>query len=175
MAAATAIIGGIALAGGLAQTGKGIADSRKANRLLNNYERQDLYNSYSDIQISTEGFDIAREESARTTNTFTNLAAMGGSRAINANISKIYAQNTQANRTAVAALDSQYTDRNFMIAKENARIQDMYENRELLDLQGIGSFMQAGRETTFNGMSAMQSSLGYMANNGVFDKKKPTV
>jgi hypothetical protein len=62
MAAATAIIGGIALAGGLAQTGKGIADSRKANRLLNNYERQDLYNSYSDIQISTEGFDIAREE-----------------------------------------------------------------------------------------------------------------
>jgi hypothetical protein len=171
MAAATTIIGGVALAAAAAQTTKGIIDTSKANKALNNYERQDLVNSYEDMAVSTEGAELMREESARTTNSLISAVAKGGSRAITANVGRIAATNVEGNRIAAYELDRKLDDKNQMIASENARIQSMYENREIMDLQGIGAQLEAGKQTTWNGLSAMQNSVGYMANNGAFDAK----
>jgi hypothetical protein len=173
-AATTLIVGGVALAGAAAQTASGIAQTAKANKAINNYQRQDLTNKMEDIQISTMGSDLMREESARTTNTMINTIARGGSRAINANIGKITAANSQQNKYAAYDIEQQSTRRNELIARENARIQDMYENRENQDLYGLGAQLQAGRDTTWNGLSSMQTAIGFMGNNGVFDKKPKT-
>jgi hypothetical protein len=171
MAAATTIIGGVALAAATAQTAKGIVDTSKANKALNNYERQDLRNTMEDMQISTAGSDLIREETARTTNTLISTVARGGSRAITSNVGRIAATNVEGSRQAAYELDNQILNRNHAIARENARIQDMYENREIMDLQGIGAQLEAGKQTTWNGLSAMQNSVGFMANNGAFDAK----
>lgn len=124
------------------------------------------------MPISTAGSDLLREESARTTNTLINSVSRGGSRALSDNVGRISAANTDANRRASYDLDRQYQDRNRLIARENSRIQGMYERREEGDLAGLGAKLQADRETTWNGISAMQSGLNYGANNGMFDKTK---
>jgi hypothetical protein len=168
MAAATTIIAGAGLALGAATSVKGAIDAGKTKKDLRNYKRQDLKNYAEDMQISTAGSDIMREESARTTNTLIGNITRGGSRAINENLGKIVSYNNKASQQAAMDIDRQYQDRNRMVAMENTRIQDMYERREEGDLAGLGAKLQADRQTTWNGLSAMQSSLAYGANNGMF-------
>lgn len=170
MAAATTIIAGAGMAIGAATAAKGAVDGAKTKKQLNNYKRQDLTNAFEDMPISTVGSDLMREESARNTNNLSNMVARGGARAITGNIGRISAANNRGSQQAAMQIDGQYMDRNRMIAQENSRIQDMYERREEGDLAGLGAKLQADRQTTWNGISAMQSSLNFGANNGMFQK-----
>lgn len=170
MAAATTIIAGSALAIGAATAVKGGIDAGKTKKELNNYKRQDLKNYSEDMQISTVGSDLMREESARTTNSLINTVSRGGSRAINENLGKIVSYNNKASQQAAMDIDRQYQDRNRMVAMENSRIQDMYERREEGDLAGLGQKLQADRQTMWNGVSAMQSAASFGANSGMFAK-----
>lgn len=155
---------------GAATTVKGIADTAKTNRQINNYDRQDLKNYSEDIQISTAGSDLIREEGARSTNKLVDTVSKGGARAITGNVGRIAEANNKYNRRAAIDLDRQITRRNTMIARENARIQSMYERREEQDLAGLGAKLEASKQTTWNGLSTIHSGLMYGANNGMFDK-----
>lgn len=169
MAAATTLLTAGALAAGAATTASGAISAGKTKKELNNYKRQDLKNYAEDMQISTAGSDLMREESARTTNTLINNVTRGGSRAINENLGKIVSFNNRSNQQAAFEIDKQYQDRNRMVAMENSRIQDMYERREEGDIAGLGQKLQADRQTMWNGISAMQNSAMYAANTGMFE------
>lgn len=172
MAAATTLIAGAGLALGAGTAIKGGIDAGNTKKQLNNYNRQELKNYAEDMQISTAGSDLMREESARTTNTLINNVTRGGSRAINENLGKIVSFNNRSNQQAAFEIDKQYQDRNRMVAMENSRIQDMYERREEGDIAGLGQKLYADKQTTWNGLSAMQSSLNFAAMSGAFDKKE---
>lgn len=169
MAAATTIIAGAAIAAGAAQSAKGIIDTAKTNKAINNYERQDLTNSAEKIQISTAGSDLIREEGARTTNSLIGAVKRGGARAITGNVGRIAASNNKYNQSAAADIDQQITRRNSLIAQENSRIQSMYERREEQDLNGLGAKLESAKQTTWNGFSTIQNGLSFGANNGMFE------
>ena len=175
MAAATTIIAGATMALGAATTVKGISDTAKANRMINNYDRQDLKNHSEDIQISTAGSDLIREEGARTTNSLVDTVSKGGARAITGNVGRITAANNKYNRRAAVDLDRQIMRRNTMIAQENSRIQSMYERREEIDIAGLSRQLEASKQTTWNGLSTIHSGLMYGANNGMFESERDPV
>jgi len=168
--AAATIIAGAGLALGAGTSIAGAIGANKSKKALNNYKRQDLTNAFEKMQISTAGSDLMREEAGRTVNGLTSAVSRGGARAITGNIGRIAATSNDANQRAAMEIDRQYQDRNRFIANENSRIQDMYENRENMDLAGLGAQMQANRETMWNGISGMQSSFNFGAQNGMFAK-----
>jgi len=174
MAAATTIIAGASLALSAAATAKGVVDAKKAKDDAGNYKRQKLKNSAEDIQISTKGADIIREEGSRATASMIGAVKRGGARAIGANVGKITSQNLKYQNEAALNIDRQEQYRNKMIADQNFEVQSMYERREEADLRGLGAQMEAAKQTTWNGLSAMQNSVAYGANSGAFSKAPPT-
>lgn len=168
-AVSTAVIAGGSLALGAYKTAKGASEKNKFEDKLNNYDRQKLNNRAEDLKINTAAADLMTEESARTTNAMIGAVSKGGSRAITSNVGRIQGSNTKANQRAALNIDRQVQRRNNAIVRENARIERMHENREISDMQGLGAGIEAGRQTMWSGMSDMQNSLNFAANNGMFD------
>ena len=66
---------------------------KKAQNEMNNYERQSLDNAFKNVQISTLGSDLMREENQRTTANLLDASKDAGVRGIMGAIPKILAQN----------------------------------------------------------------------------------
>lgn len=157
----------IATAGlGLAayQTAKANQDKKNAKRALNNFERHDLSNAFEDIPISTIGSDYMREENQLATAGAIDAAQNGGARVITGTLPRIVAANNDANRAGQAYLDNQVQQRNYAIANDNVRIQGVNEQRDNMDLSGIGTAIQTARQDEWSGIRGMYNSLGYMSN-----------
>ena len=157
-----------AVGAGLAayQTYQGAESKRKAQKALQDYNRQDLANSnvYEAIPISTVGSDIMREESQRTSaNTVDALRNMGTRGA--AYIPGVVAANNNANRESRSYLDDQVNKRNYAIAGDKSNIRSMQEERENADLAGIGQQIQTGRQDMWSGLRGLASSAIYAINN----------
>ena len=172
MAAVTsAIIAGTAMAGGLAQTISGMSDKAKAKKALENLEAPELDNAFKDIQISTVGSDIMREENARTTSNLIDTAKSGGVRSVMGAVPKIQAFNNNANLQTRKYIDDQVINRDYAIANQEGTIQRLEENRYQGELQGLGSMYNAGNQQMWSGIQGMSSSMMYGARNGVFEGK----
>jgi hypothetical protein len=170
MAAITTSAIGLASSG--FQAWQGIDQKRKAQKALQDYDRQDLdkSNPYENIAISTVGSDIMREEAQRTTaNTIDALQNMGSRGA--AMLPQVVANNTRANEESRNYLDDQINKRSYAIAGDQTAIRSMKEERENADLAGLGQQMQAGRQDMWSGIRGMGSSLMYAANNIDFTGK----
>lgn len=168
MAAITTMAIGAVSAG--YQAYQGHEQKRKAQKALQDYDRQDLdkSNAYENIPISTVGSDIMREESQRTTaNTVDALRNMGSRGA--AMLPGVIADNNRANQESRNYLDDQVNKRNYAIAGDNTAIRGMVEDRENADLAGIGQQMQVGQQNMWSGIRGMGSSLMYAANNVDFN------
>jgi len=170
MAAITTSAIGLASSG--FQAWQGAEQKRKAQKALQDYDRQDLdeSNPYENIAISTVGSDIMREEAQRTTaNTIDALQNMGSRGA--AMLPQVVANNTRANEESRNYLDDQINKRSYAIAGDQTAIRSMKEERENADLAGLGQQMQAGRQDMWSGIRGMGSSLMYAANNIDFTGK----
>ncbi len=170
MAAITTSAIGLASSG--FQAWQGMDQKRKAQKALQDYDRQDLdkSNPYENIAISTVGSDIMREEAQRTTaNTIDALQNMGSRGA--AMLPQVVANNTRANEESRNYLDDQINKRSYAIAGDQTAIRSMKEERENADLAGLGQQMQAGRQDMWSGIRGMGSSLMYAANNIDFTGK----
>lgn len=168
-AAATAIaLGGLAMGG--YQAYQGSQNAKKANRAINNYERQDLdkSNPYENMQISTIGSDIMNEQNQINSANAIEAMRAGGSRGI-AMLPSVTAQNNQANQNTRAYLDDQVTKRNYAIAGDKTNIRGMKEDRENADLAGLGQQLQTGRQDMWSGMRGMFASGMYGAEKGMFE------
>lgn len=154
MAAGTAVaLGGLVLSG--YQTVKGIQQSKKAENARKNFNRQDLYNTKENIPISTTGSGLLREENARASASALDVARGAGSRGIFGLVPTVQAQTNLANEKARAYLDDQIQNRDYAIANDNVRIQQMQEARDNQELAGIGQLYQTGQQNTFEGMKGM--------------------
>lgn len=167
-----------AVGAGLAayQTYQGAETKRKAQKALQDYERQDLdkSNPYENIPISTVGSDIMLEESQRNSaNTVDALRNMGTRGA--AYLPGVIAAGNNANREARSYLDDQINKRNYAIAGDRTNIRSMKEERENADLAGIGNEIQVGRQDMWSGFRGLGNSAMYAANNIDWQTPKETI
>jgi hypothetical protein len=165
MAAATAVaLSGLALSG--YQAYQGYKNNKDGKDALANYKRQNLAesNPYKNLQISTVGSDIMRQDNQINSANAIDAMREGGSRGI-AMLPMLSAQNNQANQETRAYLDNQVLKRDYAIAGDQTAIRDMQENRENADLAGIGQQIQTGRQNMWSGIRGMGNSAMYAANN----------
>lgn len=164
MAAATAIgLGGLALSG--IQAIDGANRSKKAQRELNNYERQELNNAYENISVSTMGSDLLREENARTSANLVNSTQLGGTRSIIGGVPRVVSATNEINQEAAKMLDDQVKQREYAIAGDNSRIEGITENRDIANINALSSQVDAGRQDMWAGFGSALSSAAYMGNS----------
>lgn len=182
-AVSSAIIGGAGLAMSAYQAIDGASRQKKAQRELNNYERQELNNAFEDVQISTMGSDLLREENARTTANLVDATQQGGARTIIGAVPRIVGASNEINREAAKMLDDQVQRKEYAIAGDNARIEGITENRDIANINALSSQVDAGRQDMWSGFGSALSSAAYMgrgmgtnANGGEFEapKTKPS-
>lgn len=150
---------------GLYQAFSGSNREDNANRALNDYERQELDNAYKDIQISTMGSDLLREENARTSAGLIDTMQQAGTRAIIGGVPKVIGATNQINQQAAKMIDDQVMNRDYAIAGDNARIEGITENRDNANINALSSQSQAGRQDMWSGIMGTASGLAYGAKN----------
>jgi hypothetical protein len=168
MAVATsmAIIGGLGLAKGAFDTIKASKEKKQHQAELDAYQRQELTNKYQDMQISTIGSDMMREESSRNIATAMNSVGNAGTRAIIGATPKLVAEQNAVDRNIQKGLDDQLMKKNYAIAQDDAQIRGIQEQREIGDLAGLGNAidtarqdMNMGMNTALNGAMSVASSM----------------
>lgn len=146
----------------IAQNEKAKKDAKNA---LNDYERQDLENAFENVQISTMGSDLAKEEAAGNAATMIDTLQRGGTRAIFGGLPKVQEYLTGVNNQAAQYLDSQQTRRDYAIAQEEGRIRDIRENRDMQNIGALSSQINAANQNIQNGYMGIASGLMYGARN----------
>jgi hypothetical protein len=148
---------------------------KEAEKKLNNYERQDLENAFENIQISTMGSDLAREEAAGNAATMIDTLQRGGTRAVLGGLPQVQEYLTGVNNQAAQYLDSQQTRRDYAIAQEEGRIRDIRENRDMQNIGALSSQINAADQNIQNGYMGMASAAMYGARNIDFGGFTPQV
>ena len=108
MAAATSIaMAGVGVLGSGYQMIKGAKDARDAKNALDNYQRQELRNVAQDLQVSTLGSDLQREEQARLAASQVGALQGSGVRGVIGGLGRVEAGNQMMNAQIAADLDQQ--------------------------------------------------------------------
>lgn len=157
MGAAAAAVG---VVGGIAQTIIGGKQAAKAQKAIDNYQRQELTNVYEGQRISTEGAEIQKDMAAQATATSMAALKSGGTRALVGGVGTVQAQNVAAARQIGAQLDEQQVALDRLKASDEVRIQTMQERREEADLAGLGQQLASGQQTMMSGLSNVGGALG---------------
>jgi len=164
MAAITsAVIGGAGLVMGGVKAIGGANRAKKAQRELNDYERQSLDNAFKDISISTMGSDLLREENAVTSANLTSALQQSGSRGIIGGIPKVVAATNEINQQAAKLLDDQISRREYAIGTDNVRIQGVEEERDNANIDALSSQVDAGRQDMWDGIMGGLSAASFGA------------
>lgn len=160
MATATAITAGVGAIGGAVKFFEGRKMQREAQRAIDNFEWQDLQNPYENVQVSTLGSDLQREEAARNTATSVNALRSGGNRALIGGLGRVQAQNNLVNRQIGANLDQQQKQLDYAAAGQDVANQNTIENRQSNELAGYGQAMNVGMGLKYQGIDNMVNAVG---------------
>ena len=160
MGVTSAISAGLGIAGGLAQTLQGARQEKEASRALENYERQQLTNVADNLEVSTLGADIQRQEQSRLASSQIDALRGGGTRALLGGLGRVEAGNQAVNRQIAADIDMQQKMIQQQQAEDEARIRQMRENRENADVAALSSQVQAGRQDMWGGIGNMVKGVG---------------
>ena len=150
----------IASAGlGIFQTVKGISDTNKAKKEIENFNRQELVNPYENIAVSTLKSD--QQTDANLSNVATSIDALqrGGSRTVLAGVPKLNESNILLQNLISQDLENQDINRELLIAKGEENIRGIQESREINALQGLGQQLQTSRQDTQSGINNIFSSV----------------
>jgi hypothetical protein len=143
---------GVAAVGGIVKGVMGAKQASKARKAIDSYQRQDLTNIYEDLSVSTKGAELQREELARATATSIGALQQGGIRGVLGGIGKVQEQNIAASRQIGADLDIQQKEIERLQAGDEARIQQITEQREQADLAGLGQQLSVGQQNLMGGI-----------------------
>lgn len=168
MAAATTILAGTAIAGGVAKAASGAKQKRDAKRAARNFRRQELKNVQRNRRISTRGADLAREEMQRGTATSVDALRSGGVRGVVGGTQGVQEANIAGARRIGAGLDEQQVQLDRDIAFDDANIRSMQENRDTQELNAIQQQVNAGNEQMWSGFGDIASGVGGFASAGGF-------
>lgn len=163
MATATAITGGVNAGLSIWQTIDGANREKKAQEALDNYKRQELSNPNANLQASTMGADVMREELQRNNATAFNSMQSAGARGMLAGLPAVLQNNNTISQQIGANLDQQNANNMQLEAQGNAMVQQMREQREIGDLAGLGAERNAGIQQKWNGLENTAQSLGATA------------
>ena len=168
-AIAMGVVAAVSVGSSVAQGVQARNDRKKAQSALDNYERQDLENTTFRRSVPTMGANLAREEAIRTQAEMAHLAARGS------NVSGIAAGGgiSQHTTRSMQEISAQLQEAEFrlqnMMAEDQQRIQGMQENRENMDIQGLGAQIAGAREresaawdrgiSTVSSMASLASSM----------------
>lgn len=172
MAALTSAILGAGLAG--YQIYEGAQQKKQAQAALDNYQRQELKNPYENIQISTIGSDLIRQESGRTTANLVDASRNAGIRGIMGNLPRIQAYNNLQNQEAQKYLDDQNIKRQYAIAGDETNLRQIREQRDFANISALGSQFNAGNIQMWDGIKGVGGALMYGADAYGRYMKKPT-
>lgn len=142
---------------------QGEQQKKKAKQAMNDYERAELNNVFDNIQLSTVGTDIAREETQRTASTAIDALQQGGSRNLLAGLPRVQSSINSQNQQIQKQLEEQDLRRSYVIAEDDARIRGVNEQRDAQNLQGIGSQYSAGVQQSHNGMLGAVAGIGSLS------------
>lgn len=131
---------------------------KKAQRLIDNFEWQELSNPYKDMQVSTMGADLRKEEGARAASTAVQALRGGGSRALVSGLATVQSESNNMNREVAANLDEQRKTIDYASAGEEANIRNMTETRQGNELAGYGQMLNTGMGMKYGGAADMQAS-----------------
>lgn len=160
MATATAVSAGIGAAGGVAKFFEGRKMQRRAQKMIENFEWKELRNPYKDLQVSTMGADLQREEAARMSATNVDALRSGGNRALIGGLGRVQAQNNLVNRQIAADLDQQQKQIDYAAAQDDTMIRAMHEKRQADELQGYGQMMNVGLGMKYQGVGDVMNAAG---------------
>ncbi len=146
-----AAITGAAIAAGTAaySIGKSIKEGKakkEAARAINNMKAPEMQNAGENLQVSTLGSDLQREEQARNSATQVQAAQDAGTRGIIGSVGKIAAQNQRVNAQTAADLDRQQKEIDYFKAQDNATIRNLKEQRFRDKLAALSSQYNASSQ-----------------------------
>lgn len=144
--------------GGAMKFFEGRKMQKKAERMIDNFKWQDLQNPYENLQVSTLGADLQREEAGRNTASVVSAVQSGGSRAIIGGLGRVQAQNNLVNKQIAADLDQQQKAIDYAKAQDDTNIRAMTENRQANELQGYGQMMNVGMNMKYGGIADVMNA-----------------
>lgn len=154
-ASAGNLVGTIA---GFKKNAEGKRMQRLAQQKINDFEWQELSNPYKNLQVSTAGSDMRREEAARVSATAANALRSGGTRGVVGGIGKVQGQNNLVNRDIAANLDEQQKSIDMAAAQDDVKTRDMIESRQANELAGYGQMMNVGMGMKYQGLGDVQAT-----------------
>jgi len=153
-----AILMGISAVASLAQTISGISRRSKAKSALENYQRQTLKNVTDGLKVSTLGAELQTQELQRRVATSIDALRSGGTRAVVGGLPVVESQQQRAQQQVAADLDRQQQRIDMMMAQDEARIRQIQEQRESMEIAGLGSEMAMGSQMTQAGLGGLSSA-----------------
>jgi hypothetical protein len=145
----------VAVAGGAYQAISSAKQAKDAKNALNNLKTPELTNVYKDLQVSTLGADLQKEELGRQFSSGVDALRSGGIRGIVGGLGALNSQQNTANRQIGADLDMQQKQIDQLIAQDEGRIQNIKEQRNQADVAALSSQYNAGQQGMMQGISGM--------------------
>jgi hypothetical protein len=167
LAIAGTVAAGAGVATSAAQAKRGKKMAGEAQQALDEYQRQDLRNVYAGLELPMEGIRLQEEQIQQAVGTQVGQLSRAGARGLVGGLPQV--QDWQAQQ--VAQLGAQLEESKFkieqMIAQDEARIQQMEEQRERADIAGLGQQLQVGREMRAAGQASMIQGIGQTLTSGI--------
>ena len=161
---------GISAGLGIYNAIRGAKEQHDAKVALDNYQRQQLNNAYDNMQVSTRGADLQREEASRLASEQVDALQGGGTRALVGGLGRVETGNQRVNLGIGANLDEQQKAIDQAKAEDDARIRQMIEARQNQDINALSSQYQAGKNDMNMGFGNIVQGFGSMQNQMNFDK-----
>jgi len=138
----------------------GISQKNSAKKALDNLNVPTLDNPNRDIQVSTEGSDLIREEGQRNTANILDGLRGGSARNMLSALPRLTAMNNEINQKAALDIDKQMTNRQYAIAGYETSRNQIDENRYQNEIAGIGNMYNQANQQMWNGVDAGISGAG---------------
>ena len=149
--------------------------AKDAQKALEGLPTPELTNVAKDLQVSTLGADLRKEESARTTASAIDALRSGGQRTIIGGAGQIQANNDLVNQSISANLDEQQKAIDVMVAQDEQRIQGIKEQRYNNDVEALSSQINSANDAKAQAIGNAFTSASMIASSGVEKASKPIV
>lgn len=150
-----AIVGGVASA---TQAIQGAKQAKDAENALNNLKLPEWQNPYENMQVSTLGSDLQRQESQRTA--ASNIEALQGAgvRGIVGGAGRVQGQQQELDKQIAADLDRQQKELDQQKAQAYMQIKGIEEQRYRSDVEALSSQVNQGNQMLWTGIGGIAES-----------------
>lgn len=155
---AASIGNAVGTVGGIKKASEGKKMQKKAQQFIDNFQWQELTNPFADLDVSTLGADLRKEEAGRMGATAMDSLGKAGARAIGVGAGRVNAENNNVTREIAANLDEQQKAIDMKTADYETVIQNMIESRQANELAGYGQMLNVGMAMKYQGMTDVMNA-----------------